>query len=54
MGTPLIKLRPNPAISEFQSWLSKKGSPKSRIDKMTTKSLTSVEKSEFNDFTIRR
>ena len=42
------------AVNELQAWLAKKGSPKSRIDKLDVKSIETVENGDFDEFTIRR
>ena len=42
------------AVNELQSWLAKKGSPKSRIDKLDVKSTKTIDQPDFNEFTIRR
>ncbi|TPP58605.1 Acylphosphatase [Fasciola gigantica] len=42
------------AVNLFKNWLSKTGSPKSRIERLEIKSEKPIDTRQFSDFTIRR
>merc|ERR1712150_23061 len=53
-GTVIGHVRgPAEKVKDMKSWLSTKGSPKSRIDKFESKNEKNVEKKDFREFRIK-